>query len=114
MPTPPISLRLLREIASRSDHNSYLHVAVVTRGGVLMAAECNQGSHHAECRALEQLWPSERRGTTVYSLRFTLGHKRLALAKPCPECDAYMRKYGVKKVVYSTTSGELIQFRMRG
>jgi deoxycytidylate deaminase len=113
MPTLPISIRLLREIASQSDHNSYLHVAVVTRGGVLLAVECNQGSHHAECRTLEKLWPSERKGTTVYSLRFTMGHKRLALAKPCSECEAYMRRYGVKKVVYSTTGGELVSFRLR-
>jgi deoxycytidylate deaminase len=114
MPTLPISLRLLREVASRSDHNSYLHVAAVIRGGVLLSLECNQGSHHAECRALEKLWPSERKGTTVYSLRFTMGHKRLALAKPCPECEKYMRRYGIKKVIYSSSGGDLISFRLRG
>lgn len=113
MPKLPVSLRLLRSVASESDHKNYKHVAVVTRGGVVMSIESNMGHHHAECRALEKLWPSERNGVTVYSLRFTYGHKKLTMAKPCAQCEEYMVRYGIKKVVYSTSDGKLVQSRVR-
>lgn len=103
----PVSLNILRKIAAGSNHHSYFHVAVVMRGGVILAMECNQVGHHAEVRALEQLWPSDRLGVKVFSLRFTSKRQILTSAKPCSECEAYMRRYGVKKVVYSNEDGTL-------
>lgn len=103
----PVSFNILRKIAAESNHSSFCHVAVVMRGGVILAMECNQASHHAEVRALEQLWPSERSGVKVLSLRFTSSKQTLTSAKPCSECEAYMRRYGVKKVVYSNRDGTI-------
>ena len=105
----PVSFNILRKIAaeSRADCPDFHHVAVVMRGGVILAMECNRVGHHAEIRALEQLWPSDRQGVKVLSLRFTSSRQVLTSAKPCSECESYMRRYGVKKVVYSNEDGTL-------
>jgi deoxycytidylate deaminase len=36
----------------------------------------------------------------------------LGMAKPCPICEAYMRGAGVKKVIYSDKSGQMVTMRL--
>lgn len=103
---PTAAVRLL----PRSTHTAHKHAVVVYRGGAIVAMGYNHGEIHAEVAALNKLWPSERKGTKVVSIRMSKGGN-LRLAKPCPDCEAYMRENGVKLVVYSDNEGNMIRER---
>jgi pyrimidine deaminase RibD-like protein len=81
---------------------------MVLRGGNIISIGTNHAFTHAEVQALNNLWPSERRGTKLVSLRFT---KRgvLTSAKPCDDCTDYARKCGVKSIIYSVVGGALVE-----
>lgn len=89
------------EIAKRSTHRSYKHGVIVTKGSSILATGFNHGTIHAEYHALNKLWPSKRRGVTVWSVRITPGG-RLSCAKPCPKCQKLLIENGIKKVIFST------------
>lgn len=58
---------------------------------------------HAEVRAL-RLHPRVE-GSTVYVVRVnSLGE--WLMAKPCPNCEAFMRKIGVRKSIYTIQKNE--------
>lgn len=99
------------KLASKSRHASHRHSAMVYRGGNLVSSGVNHDSVHAEVQALKKLWPNHRIDTTVVTIRMTKGG-RLGMAKPCPICEAYMRGAGVKKVIYSDASGQMITMRL--
>jgi pyrimidine deaminase RibD-like protein len=87
--------------------------AVVVRGGRVLAKASNQSGRHAEVRALSQLWGSECAGTTVYVARLprdvTVAR---SMARPCAKCERFMRRLGVKRVVYTTFSGTISEERL--
>lgn len=83
------------------------------RGGRLLAVGNNGKGRHAEIDALEKLPPEERYGSTVYSVRVARTESHPGMAKPCSTCEAYMRKYGVKTVYYSTSAGDVEMMRLR-
>lgn len=92
--------------AQKSDHRVYFHGVAVVRGGSIVTFSSNYRRIHAEVRALSKLWPNKRKGTKVWSIRITPGGK-LACAKPCSNCEKYLREQGVKSVFYTTTSGSI-------
>lgn len=100
-----------KKLAKTSQHWWAHHAAIVMRGGAVLSAEPNGASAHAEQRALGRLWPSKRRGTKVLSIRIN-GQGELAMAKPCPDCEAYLAANGVKTVLYSTDEGTLTLMRI--
>jgi deoxycytidylate deaminase len=100
-----------RRVADFPKQRSYRHVAIVTRGGCVLSVGVNSGVHHAEMVALWELFPANRKGVTVMSLRIRKDGS-LAMAKPCPACTRNMREYGVKKVVYSISDGTLVKERI--
>jgi len=102
-------LKQARKIALRSTCAYYHHAAIVTRGGAVIATGYNHRRIHAEVHALSSLWPSERVGTTVWSLRFT--KNGMGNAKPCPSCEAYMREAGVKVCRYSGPKGVILRLK---
>lgn len=55
-------------------------------------------SHHAEIRALGKI--ANPKGATLYVARVD-AHGRWATAKPCRNCEAALRRAGVKKVYYT-------------
>jgi cytidine deaminase len=77
----------------------------------VVAVGYNRGRTHAEVQALSKLWPSKRAGVRLYSIRVTPGG-RLAMARPCALCQAYMRDAGVKDVYYTTATGDLERMRL--
>jgi pyrimidine deaminase RibD-like protein len=99
------------KLAGTARHRSHKHSALVFRGGALISQGVNHDTVHAEVQALKKLWPSHRAGTTVLTIRMTKGGN-LGMAKPCPICEAYMRGAGVKKVIYSDASGQLITMKL--
>jgi pyrimidine deaminase RibD-like protein len=100
-------LRLARRVASRSNHR-FQHSALVFRGGALVAFGYNHDGRHAEVSALSKLWPSNRKGTTLFSLRF-LRNGRLGLALPCPKCQVFLKQSGVSRVYFSTSDGRILK-----
>lgn len=96
----------LRKLACRSNHAWARHAVIVTRGGAIIASGWNYNWRHAENNALSKLWPSERVGTVVWSIRVSKGGK-LSMAKPCPNCMKLLVEAKVKRVIYSTDQGTL-------
>lgn len=99
-------LKLARKVSSKSDHKSSWHAALVFKGGALKAFATNRGYRHAEVAALNKLWPSERKGCVLLSVRFTKGGL-IANAKPCEECQKVIDEAGLGGVWFSTASREL-------
>jgi tRNA(Arg) A34 adenosine deaminase TadA len=96
--------------AEKVQGRNYRHVAVVFKGGSILAVG-NNVSRHAEVAALSKLFPSKRIGTTVLSMRIRK-HGSFANGKPCEACMTFMRWAGVKKVVYSNSDGTLTKERL--
>jgi cytidine deaminase len=113
MVTPNCTLitKAARKIAKKSNHKFAHHAVFVMRGGALMAVGNNKDRRHAEVAALNKLWPSKRKGTTVISVRYTRSNY-MASAKPCSDCEDYMREHGVKTVYYSDDNGEMQMMRL--
>jgi pyrimidine deaminase RibD-like protein len=105
------TIRAMRLASEKARHRAHRHAALVYRGGALISQGTNHDEVHAEVAALRRLWPSHREDTTVVSIRMTKGNK-LGMAKPCPNCEEYMRLAGVKKVVYSDAMGQMITMRL--
>lgn len=95
----------------KARHKAHRHAVIVYRGSNIISTGVNHDEIHAEVSALRRLWPSERKGTKVVSLRMTRGG-RLGMAKPCPECEAYMRREGVKLVLYSNEQGQMERMKL--
>lgn len=103
-------LRLASSISDLSNHSLHHHAAIVVRHGKIVATSCNWNWRHAEVRALmrtsEALW----KGCIVYSFRFSKG--KMLNARPCEACQAFMIAAGVKRVYYSTSSGEIKEMKL--
>jgi len=104
-------LRIAIGLVGKSNHKVFKHVAVVIRGGAIVSVATNHDTTHAEIAALNKCWPSERKGTKMWSIRVTRGGK-LSMAKPCANCERYMRESGVKTVFYTTTSGTIEKMKL--
>lgn len=103
---------LLFRTSQKSPFDDYKHAVLVLQGGRVKAIGYNTHQHHAEVHALQKLWPSERRNTKIISVRFNKAGK-LAMAKPCPKCQEYLKAHGVKKVQYSDSNGCMQLMRLR-
>jgi pyrimidine deaminase RibD-like protein len=104
-------IRLARKLSKRAQHNFAFHAVIVKRAGAVVSTGYNHGNIHAEYAALNQLWPSERRGCRIWSIRITRGGK-LAMAKPCCSCEAYLRENGIKAVWYSNGEGRMERMKL--
>lgn len=104
--------RIATHLAPKSGHRWAKHVAIVVRGGAVISTASNSKSIHAEVAALNKLWPSERRGTKVWSMRMNKRGKFL-LARPCYNCERYMRESGVRTVYYTNSVGDIIKEKYR-
>jgi deoxycytidylate deaminase len=101
----------LLSLTQKSRHRQHHHAAQIRRGGSVVASGYNHETRHAEVDALLKLWPSERKGTVVVSVRVTKSG-RLSMGKPCEDCEAFLRANGVKAVIYSDFSGKLVKMKL--
>lgn len=102
---------LIEKLASKSGHSFAFHAAIVKKGGNILSSGHNHAVRHAEVDALQRMDPRARRGTVVWSVRLAAsGHLRMG--RPCDKCMEYLKKNGVKAVVYSNSNGELIKERI--
>ena len=104
-------IRIATRLAMKSDHQHFRHGAIVLKGGSIVATGYNKATEHAEVNALKKLDPRKRKGATIISVRVTKGGK-LAMAKPCPECEKYIKESGVKSVIWSDALAHLHEERI--
>lgn len=105
------NLDQVRKLSMGSNHPLHHHVVFAVKGGAVVAVGVNNNYRHAEVVALSQLWPNKRKGVKVYSFRW-LKSGRLGQAKPCEDCEKYLRKNGVKTVYYSDSVGQIQKMKL--
>lgn len=103
--------KLIAKTAAKAGHSFAHHVAVVMKGGSIKAIGFNHGTVHAEVTALSKLWPDQRAGCTVWSIRVRKDGS-YAMALPCEECTKFLVDNGVRKVYYSNSEGELVRIKL--
>ena len=87
--------RIQREIQKLNPAVHYRHIAFVLRGGAIQAVGLNsQGMR--KIAALLNLYPSDRYGTKVVSIRVRKDGS-FAMAKPCKKCEALHEAEGNKE-----------------
>jgi cytidine deaminase len=96
--------KLVKLARSKARHKAHRHAVMITRGGAVVAFGTNHDETHAEVAALNNLWPDQRPGTRAISIRLRRSGT-LGMAKPCLECQEFMRKHGVKSVMYTNREG---------
>jgi deoxycytidylate deaminase len=67
---------------------------------------------HAELRAIINSSKNNLQGANIYVFREDL-RGRLAPCRPCPACMEVIKKYGIKKIFYTTEDGyceEMIKY----
>lgn len=104
-------VRTAKKVAGKSGHKNFWHGVVVMRGGNIIAAASNGNFEHAEVNALKKIAPEKRRGCKIISVRVTKTGK-LAMAKPCPECEKYLRENGVKVVMWTDADSRMHRERL--
>lgn len=83
-----------------------------------MSIASNRGWRHAEERAIRNTPVPLLRGATLYSFRVGKGD-HLRNAKPClrrqdgrPSCTELIKLAGIKRVIYSDVSGEMVEVKI--
>lgn len=99
-----------------------LHACVIVKGGSILSEGINtpnQNSYvirfaphpncsvHAETAALLQGRNRgvDLRGSKAYIVRLRKKDSTIAMSRPCPFCQTTLKKFGIKKVNYSTLGG---------
>ena len=101
-----LSIATITKHSKRAKHKQHKHVAVLVKGGAIVAVGYNHRNTHAEIKAIKQVWPDHREGLVLWSFRITNSGK-LAMALPCPACTKEMVKNGITKVHYSDSDGQM-------
>jgi deoxycytidylate deaminase len=105
-------LNIATKYANRAYSKRHRHIAIVEKGGAIQSIGYNHRQDmHAEVNALQSIWPSKRVGTTVWSLRLGMDGN-LCMAKPCSDCEAFLRANGIKTVYYSDETGSIIKMKL--
>ena len=101
------------------DDLTSLHSSLIVKGGRILSYGINKpfpnqfalnyAQHggwqtHSECDAIYQARKSNLVGATIYNCRVTK-NGNIEISKPCPGCTQMLEEYGIKKVVFTTTSG---------
>ena len=85
----------------------YKHAACLVRGGKIIKIGINSPFIHAE----EKILKYKNKGVTLYVIRIIVSDGEIVLkeSKPCRDCSKLINDYGIKKVVYSTTDGIMLE-----
>jgi len=104
---------------------NYRMGAVVRRGNTVVGAGCNRNYHpklrrwrspyltehtglHAEMAAVWGVRWHSLKGCIIYVVRLK-ADGTLAMARPCPICQAMLNDAGIKKVFYSNEHGKIVR-----
>lgn len=107
-----LSTDLAISIAKNSSHPKHKHAALIFCDGELIVYANNHGNYHAErkaldiCHMLGYFAPGYK--LVLISIAITKGGK-LKLAKPCRNCEYYIRKKKIEQVFYSTKEQRIVK-----
>lgn len=93
-----MNLTALSRLAKKSPCHQR-HVAIVVKGGAIIAYATNTIARHAEVRALKMAG-ARAAGATLFSLRLTPAG-RIGNALPCQNCWHAIGKAGIAKTVWT-------------
>lgn len=97
---------LMTKTALKSNHRQHHMAAMLMRGGKVVEVFTNNDHIHAEHAVLNRSWRSGADNGTMVVVRVK-ADGTFGMAKPCKLCVARMVNAGVKKVVYTNTTGEV-------
>ena len=111
--------QLIEEAINEAKKSTFLHKhgAVIIRDGQVIARGrneetkifCHSWSSHAEISALLNLGPliktinSDELSMIVVRVSRDADSRELKMSLPCSKCKEQLRKFGIKKVFYSTS-----------
>lgn len=104
--------RILRKLASKSDHEHYKHACLIVRGSNIIAQGFNKGAKHAEISAIgvkHKKDSSYFHNSTLYSFRFNKSGP--ANSRPCQNCESLIRSLMIREIVYFW-DGQLVTERV--
>ena len=117
-----------KKIAAKSECGKFRHGAVLVKGNSVRNISCNKHRHcsfgkrfrkaelgeatlHAELGAILGMDRTTTAGATVYVARINKrGESRNS--KPCSMCQAAMRYVGIRRVVYTDASGDVVSMKL--
>jgi deoxycytidylate deaminase len=102
----PVALRLTR----RSTHRRHALACVVVRGGAILSAAAN-GSREGQCAERRALRRKARYGCFAGAELYVARSNGLC-SKPCPKCQAAIKRAGIKSVWYVNANGEMDMWRV--
>ena len=108
--SPP--MRAARLASKKSQHKFQLGAAIAKKKKVLVTAHNTCKTHprfgsgpyntlHSESNAI---YKALRQGINIEGAAIYVYRVNDNIAKPCPCCESLIRKYGIKKVVFSDNS----------
>lgn len=115
----------IKEIQNHPDRNNLLsiHCAIIVRGGNIISIGINKPKRnrfsdryvnyenrtiHAECEAIRKARrKTDLRGTKMFVARLSKKTGEATMSRPCEHCQQMIKEYGIKKVVYTTNSGNI-------
>lgn len=119
------------EMAQRHPHRKNvvsLHAAIIVRGGAIISTGINKPKRnsfvdlhayhpgctiHAEVDAiLKARKRTDLTGAKIYVARVKKGCGSSGTSKPCPMCQEVIKKYGIKKVYYTSDNDYYETMRM--
>lgn len=110
-----VSPTAMVKAASKSRHHSQKHAAILFKGGAVMSIGTNNPSAHAEVVAMEKTIAYWTKGClkkyTLLSVRIGKSGK-LRNARPCSSCYKFIRESGIRVLLYSTDTGEIIREKL--
>jgi deoxycytidylate deaminase len=119
---------LAKRMAQQSTYGNVKHGAILVKGGSVLNAAFNKGSHcgfgnrfrvrktghatlHAELGCVLNLDRSVTNGAEVYVVRVNKEGK-YRMSKPCTMCQSVLEHVGVNKVYYSTNNETLEMIKL--
>jgi deoxycytidylate deaminase len=106
-------IELATKVAYNGDHWQHRIGAVLCQKGKIISTGANSfKTHklmgfktlHGEIQALIGVRYRDLRGSVLFVSRISRQGK-IGMSKPCSTCENILRKYGIKKVFYTTSTG---------
>jgi diaminohydroxyphosphoribosylaminopyrimidine deaminase/5-amino-6-(5-phosphoribosylamino)uracil reductase len=97
-------IEIAEKIARSQSNGVQRHGAVIVKGGNIVGSGANRyttGTHAEVCALGQGAWLNKLRGATIYIVRIRRD-RRFGLSAPCIECQKMLRKYGIRKIYYTT------------
>lgn len=117
-------ITVAKKMIPYSNHPKYRMVAILIKGGKIVSMGTNSvgppaffirysenRGRHAEVRCLFGLDKKYTKGATLYVVGVTAFGNTI-LSKPCKGCEDFIKKMGLRKVIYHTVEDEVTGERL--